>query len=80
MEQIVRLGIAYTGQSGNKNAFIALLYLDPIQLIINKVIAVGPKLKSKDFYPEIALFRKTINNHKALHNGFFQINQLDAIN
>ena len=48
------LGIAYAGESGNKNAFIASLYLNPLQLRISDVIAIGPKEKPKNHYPEIA--------------------------
>ena len=52
------LGIAFAGKSGNKNAFIASLYLNPLQLRIADVIAIGPKDKPKNFYPEIALIDK----------------------
>ena len=52
------LGIAYAGKSGNKNASIASLYLNPLQLRIADVIAIGPKDKPKNFYPEIALIDK----------------------
>jgi len=52
------LGIAYAGKSGNKNAFIASLYLNPLQLRIADVIAIGPKDKPKNFYPEIAVIDK----------------------
>ena len=37
------LGIAFAGKSGNKNASIASLYLNPLQLRIADVIAIGPK-------------------------------------
>ena len=52
------LGIAYAGESGNKNAFIAALYLNPLQLRIADVIAIGPKEKPKNYYPEIAVVDK----------------------
>jgi len=49
------LGIAFAGKSGNKNASIASLYLNPLQLRIADVIAIGPKDKPQNYYPEIAL-------------------------
>ena len=49
------LGIAFAGKNGNKNASIASLYLNPLQLRIADVIAIGPKDKPKNFYPEIAV-------------------------
>ncbi len=49
------LGIAFAGKSGNKNASIASLYLKPLQLRIADVIAIGPKDKPKNCYPEIAV-------------------------
>tara|TARA_Y100000994_G_C15558501_1_gene387219 strand:- start:60 stop:722 length:663 start_codon:yes stop_codon:yes gene_type:complete len=49
------LGIAYAGKSGDKNASIASLYLKPLQLRIADVIAIGPKDKPKNCYPEIAI-------------------------
>ena len=49
------LGIAFAGKSGNKNASIASLYLNPLQLRIADVIAIGPKDKPRNNYPEIAL-------------------------
>ena len=52
------LGIAFAGKSGNKNASIASLYLNPLQLRIADVIAIGPKEKPKNCYPEIALIDK----------------------
>jgi len=52
------LGIAFAGKSGNKNASIASLYLNPIQLRIADVIAIGPKDKPKNCYPEIAVIDK----------------------
>jgi septum site-determining protein MinC len=56
------LGIAFAGKGGNNNASIASLYLDPLQLRINDVIAIGPNDKPKHSYPEIAVIdKKTIN-------------------
>ncbi len=52
------LGVAFAGESGNKNASIASLYLNPLQLRIADVIAIGPKDKPKNFYPEIAVIDK----------------------
>ena len=52
------LGIAFAGKSGNKNASIASLYLNPLQLRIADEIAIGPKDKPKNFYPEIAVIDK----------------------
>jgi len=52
------LGIAFAGKSGNKNASIASLYLKPLQLRIADVIAIGPKDKPKNCYPEIAVIDK----------------------
>ncbi len=52
------LGIAFAGNSGNKNASIASLYLNPLQLRIADVIAIGPKDKPKNCYPEIAVIDK----------------------
>ena len=56
------LGIAFAGKSGNKNAYITSLYLNPLQLRIADVIAIGPKDKPKNYYPEIAVVdEQTIN-------------------
>ena len=52
------LGIAFAGKSGNKNACISSLYLNPLQLRIADVIAIGPKDKPKNCYPEIAVIYK----------------------
>ena len=52
------LGVAFAGKSGNKNASIASLYLNPLQLRIADVIAIGPKDKPKNCYPEIAVVDK----------------------
>ena len=56
------LGIAFAGIGGNKNASITSLYLKPLQLRIADVIAIGPKDKPKNYYPEIAIIdNRTIN-------------------
>ena len=56
------LGIAFAGNGGNKNASISSLYLNPLQLRIADVVAIGPKDKPKNYYPEIAVVdEKTIN-------------------
>ena len=52
------LGIAFAGNTGNNNASIASLYLKPLQLRIADVIAIGPKEKPKNSYPEIAVIDK----------------------
>ncbi len=52
------LGIAFAGKTGNKNASIASLYLKPLQLRIADVIAIGPKDKPNNYYPEIAVLDK----------------------
>ena len=52
------LGIAFAGNSGNKNASISSLYLNPLQLRIADLIAIGPKEKPKNCYPEIAVINK----------------------
>ena len=52
------LGVAYAGKQGNNNASISSLYLNPLQLRIADVIAIGPKDKPKNFYPEIAVIDK----------------------
>ncbi len=52
------LGIAFAGEEGNDNSSISSLYLNPLQLRINGVVAIGPKDKPKDFYPEIAVLHQ----------------------
>ena len=49
------LGIAFAGRGGNSNSSITSLYLQPLQLRIADIIALGPKDKPKNSYPEIAL-------------------------
>ena len=51
-------GVAFAGKSGNKSASIASLFLNPLQLRIADVIAIGPKDKPKNCYPEIAVIDK----------------------
>ena len=48
-------GIAFAGKEGDDNSTIASLYLNPLQLRINKTIAVGPAEKPTMQYPEVAL-------------------------
>ena len=52
------LGVAFAGEGGNKDASIASLYLNPLQLRISETIAIGPKDKPKSHYPEIAILEK----------------------
>jgi len=52
------LGIAFAGNTGNNNATVASLYLNPLQLRIADVVAIGPKEKPHNYYPEIALIDK----------------------
>ena len=56
------LGIAFAGKGGSQDSHITALYLNPLQLRIADVIAIGPKDKPKNSYPEIALINEqTIN-------------------
>ena len=48
-------GVAIAGVSGDENCKIASLYLNPLQLRINGTVAMGPKEKPVNLYPEIAL-------------------------
>jgi len=52
------LGIAFAGKGGNNNASIASLYLNPLQLRIADLVAIGPKDKPQNYYPEIAVINK----------------------
>ena len=52
------LGVAFAGENGGNNATISSLYLNPLQLRINGVVAIGPKEKPVDHYPEIAFLEK----------------------
>ena len=49
------LGIAFAGKGGDKNTSISSLYLNPLQLRIADVIAIGPNTKPTNYYPEIAV-------------------------
>ena len=49
------LGIAFAGKGGNNKSSISSLYLKPLQLRIADIIAIGPKDKPQNYYPEIAL-------------------------
>jgi len=60
------LGIAFSGNSGNKNAYIASLYLNPLQLRIADMVAIGPKDKPNNYYPEIAVIENQTINIKPL--------------
>ena len=56
------LGIAFAGKEGGNDASITSLYLNPLQLRISDVIAIGPKDKPKNHHPEIAVIdNQTIN-------------------
>ena len=65
------LGIAFAGKNGNKNAFIASLCLNPLQLRICEIVAIGPKERPKDQYPEIAILedKKIIIKPYLLNNN-----------
>ena len=52
------LGVAFAGENGSNNATISSLYLNPLQLRINGVVAIGPKEKPVDHYPEVAFLEK----------------------
>ena len=52
------LGIAFAGENDQNNASISSLYLKPLQLRINGVVALGPKDKPKNYYPEIAFLEE----------------------
>ena len=52
------LGIAAAGENGNKKALIASLYLNPLQLRICDIVAVGPQEKPKHQYPEVAVLEE----------------------
>ena len=51
-------GIALAGENGDKNAFIASLYLNPLQLRICNIVAIGPKDKPRHKYPEVAVLQE----------------------
>ena len=52
------LGVALAGEGGDKNSSIASLYLNPLQLRISDIVAIGPKEKPKGQYPEIAVIEE----------------------
>ena len=49
------LGIDLAGENGDQNASISSLYLNPLQLRICNIIAMGPQEKPKHQYPEFAV-------------------------
>ena len=51
-------GVAFAGKNGNDDSTISSLYLNALQLRINKTVAIGPKEKPKNNYPEIALLER----------------------
>ena len=51
-------GVAFAGENGFDNSTISSLYLNALQLRINKTVAIGPKEKPKSNYPEIAVIEK----------------------
>ena len=51
-------GVAFAGKNGHDDSTISSLYLNALQLRINETIAIGPKEKPKNNYPEIALLEK----------------------
>ena len=51
-------GVAFAGKNGKDDSTISSLYLNALQLRINKTVAIGPKEKPKNNYPEIALLEK----------------------
>ena len=52
------LGIAFAGEDGDRSATISSLYLNPLQLRIDEFVAIGPKEKPKNHYPEIAFLEE----------------------
>ena len=48
-------GVAFAGKNGTDDSTISSLYLNALQLRINETIAIGPKEKPKNNYPEIAV-------------------------
>ena len=71
-------GIAFAGKNGNKNESIASLYLNPLQLKIYEIVAIGQKGKLKDQYPEIGILEgnKTIIRSCILKINLYKINIL----
>ena len=48
-------GVAFAGKTGKDDSTISSLYLNALQLRINETVAIGPKEKPKNNYPEVAL-------------------------
>ena len=65
-------GIAFAGKNGNKNASISSFCLNPLQLRICGIIAIGPKEKPKLQYPEIAI----LEDNKIIIKPYFLNNDL----
>ena len=51
-------GVAFAGKNGKDDSTISSLYLNALQLRINETVAIGPKEKPKNNYPEIALLER----------------------
>ena len=51
-------GVAFAGRNGDDSSTISSLYLNALQLRINETVAIGPKEKPKNNYPEIALLER----------------------
>ena len=51
-------GVAFAGKNGSDDSTISSLYLNALQLRINETVAIGPKEKPKNNYPEIALLER----------------------
>ena len=51
-------GVAFAGKNGTDDSTISSLYLNALQLRINETIAIGPKEKPKNNFPEIALLER----------------------
>ena len=51
-------GVAFAGKNGKNDSIISALFLNALQLRINETIAIGPKEKPKNNYPEIALLER----------------------
>ncbi len=65
-------GIAFAGKNGNKNASISSFCLNPLQLRICGIIAIGPKEKPKDQHPEVAI----LEDNKIIIKPYFLNNDL----
>ena len=51
-------GVAFAGKNGDNDSTISSLYLNALQLRINKTVAIGPKEKPSNNYPEVAIIDK----------------------